>query len=277
MSPCCSRDSPEPSAAAAKSLQSRPTLCDPIDVSPPGSPVFGILQARTQESVAISFSNEWKWKVKVKSLSCVWLLATPWTAAYQAPPSPGFSRQEYWSGVPLPSPQNLLQSHNLKISILWHPAFFMVLLSHLYMTTGKTIALIIRTFVGKMISLLFNALSRFVIAFLQRSKCLLILWLQSLSAVILETRKMKSIIVSTFPPSIYHEVLGQWSSLFEYWVLSQLFHSFSPSSRGSLVPLHFLPLKCYHLHISGCWYFSQLSWFWLWVMQPCISHDVLCI
>jgi len=86
-----------------KSLQSCPTLCDPIDSSPPGSPVPGILQARTLEWVAISFSNAWKWKVKGKSLSCVWLLATPWTAAYQAPPSMEFSRQEYWSGVLLPS------------------------------------------------------------------------------------------------------------------------------------------------------------------------------
>ena len=91
-------------AAAAKSLQSCPTLCDPIDGSPPGSPVPGILQARTLEWVAISFSNAGKWKVKVKSLSRVQLLATPWTAAHQAPPSMGFSRQEYWSGVPLPSP-----------------------------------------------------------------------------------------------------------------------------------------------------------------------------
>ena len=86
-------------AAAAKSLQSCPTLCDPIDGSPPGSTVPGILQARTLEWVAISFSNAWKWKVK--SLSCIQLLATPWTAAYQAPPSMGFSRQEYWSGLPL--------------------------------------------------------------------------------------------------------------------------------------------------------------------------------
>ena len=89
--------------AAAKSLQSCPTLCDPIDGSSPGSPVPGILQARTLECVAISFSHAWKWKGKVKSLSRVRLLATPWTAAYQAPPSTGFSRQEYWSGVPLPS------------------------------------------------------------------------------------------------------------------------------------------------------------------------------
>ena len=79
-------------------------LCDPIDGSPRGSPIPGILQARTLGWVAISFSNAWKWKVKVKLFSRVWLLATPWTAAYQAPPSMGFSRQVYWSGVPLPSP-----------------------------------------------------------------------------------------------------------------------------------------------------------------------------
>ena len=93
---------------AAKSLQSGPTLCDPIDGSPPGSPVPGILQARTLEWVAISFSNAWEWKVKVKLLSHVRLLATPWTAGYQAPPAMRFSRQEHWSGVPLPSPQGLL-------------------------------------------------------------------------------------------------------------------------------------------------------------------------
>ena len=92
-------------AAAAKSLQSCPTLCNLIDGSPLGSSVPGILQARTLEWVAISFSNAWKWKVKEKSLSCVRLLATPWSTAYQAPLSVGFSRQEYWSGVPLPSPK----------------------------------------------------------------------------------------------------------------------------------------------------------------------------
>ena len=82
-------------AATAKSLQSCPTLCDPVDGSPPGSPIPGILQARTLEWVAISFSNAWKWKVKGKLLSRVWLLATPWTAAHLAPPPMGFSRQEY--------------------------------------------------------------------------------------------------------------------------------------------------------------------------------------
>ena len=104
-------------AAAAKSLQSFPTLCNPIDSSPPGSAVPGILQARTLEWVAISFSIVWKWKVKVKSLSHVRLVATPWTGAHQAPPSMGFSRQEYWSGLPLPSPTTSTQSLNTAISL----------------------------------------------------------------------------------------------------------------------------------------------------------------
>ena len=108
-------------AAAAKSLQSCPTLCDPIDGSPPGSPVPGILQARTLEWVAISFSNACKWKVKGKSLSHVRLPVTPWTAAYQAPPSMGFSRQEYWSGVPLPSP--LIYTTMCKIDSWWEAAY----------------------------------------------------------------------------------------------------------------------------------------------------------
>ena len=97
-------------AAAAKSLQSFGvmwSLCDSIDGSPPGSLISGILQARTLEWVAISFSIAWKWKVKGKSLSPVWLFATPWTVAHQASLSMGFSRQECWSGVPLPSPKNL--------------------------------------------------------------------------------------------------------------------------------------------------------------------------
>ena len=98
-------------AAAAKSLQSCPTLCDSIDGSPPGSPIPGILQARTLEWVAISFSNAWKWLVKVMSLSHVRLLATPWTEAYHAPPSMVFSRQEHWSGLPFPSPRMLKLPH----------------------------------------------------------------------------------------------------------------------------------------------------------------------
>ena len=101
-------------ATAAKSLQSCPTLCNPIDGSPPGSPIPGILQARTMGWVAISFSNAWKWKVKGKSLSRVQLFVTPQTAAYPAPLSMGFSRQEYWSGVPLPSPAQRYNINQLK-------------------------------------------------------------------------------------------------------------------------------------------------------------------
>ena len=96
----------------AKSRQSCPTLCNPIDGSPPGSPVPGILQARTLEWVAISFSNAWKWKVKVKLLSRVRLFTTPWTAAYQAPPSMGVSRQEYWSGSPVTSGHSVTTLQN---------------------------------------------------------------------------------------------------------------------------------------------------------------------
>ena len=100
----CLKHSAKAAAAATKSLQSCPTLCDPIDGSPPSTPVPGILQARTLEWVAISFSNAWKWKVKVKSLSCARLLGTPWTAAYQVPLPMGFSKQEYWSRLLLFSP-----------------------------------------------------------------------------------------------------------------------------------------------------------------------------
>ena len=110
-------------AAAAKSFQSCPILCDPIDGSPPGSPIPGILQARALEWVAIVYSIVWKWKVKVKWLSGVRLVATPWTAAYQAPPSMGFSRQEYWSGVPSPSPL-LHICPNPNVAFLWNLSIF---------------------------------------------------------------------------------------------------------------------------------------------------------
>ena len=118
-------------AAVAKSLQSSPTLCSPIDGSPPGSPVPGILQARTLEWVAISSSNIWEWKVKVKSLSRVRLLATSWTATYQAPPSMGFSRQEYWSGVPLPSPK-------LGLSPCKYLVYFWFIFTPLYLQVLKS-------------------------------------------------------------------------------------------------------------------------------------------
>ena len=140
--------------------------------------------------------------------------------------------------------KSLLQHHSSKASILWHSAFFTVQISHSYMTTGKTIALTRWTFVGKGLSLLFNMLSRLVITFLLRSKHLLISWLQSPSAVILEPKKINSLTVSTFSPSICLEVMGPDVMIFVFWMLS-----FKPtfslssftSSSGSLIPLHFLP------------------------------------
>ena len=140
--------------------------------------------------------------------------------------------------------KSLLQHHSSKASILWHWAYFIVQLLHPYMTPGKTIALTRRTFVDKVMSLLFNMLSRLVITFLPRSKHLLISWLQSPSAVILELRKIKSATVSTVCPSICHEVLGPDAMILVFWMLSfkPTFHSpLSLSSGGSLFLLHFLP------------------------------------
>ena len=172
--------------------------------------------------------------------------------------------------------KSLLQHHSLTASILLHSAFFMVLLSHTYMTTGKTIALTIQTFVGKMMSLIFNMLPRFLIVFLPRSKCLLISWLQSLFTVILEPKEIKSVTVSTFSPSVYHVVIGLDTMISIFWMLSfkPTFHSpLSSSPRGSLVPLCFPPLGEY-LHIWGCWHFSWQSWFQL--VTYAAQHFIWC-
>ena len=151
--------------------------------------------------------------------------------------------------------KSFLQYHNLKASVLWCSAFFMGQLSHLHMTTGKTIALTRWTFVGKVMSLLFNMLSRFVIAFLPRSKHLLISWL----------KRIKSATVSTFSPSTCRELMGLDAmilSILNVEFQARFFTPLSPSSRQeALVPLCFLLLEWYHLHIWGCWYFSSQSWF----------------
>ena len=125
--------------------------------------------------------------------------------------------------------KSLLQHHSSKASILWCSAFFMVQPSHPYMTTGKTIALTRQTYVDKVMSLLFNMLSGFVIAFLPRSKCLLISWLQSPSAVILEPKKIKSVTVSFVSPSICHKMMGPDAMFFIFWMLSFM-STFSLSS-----------------------------------------------
>ena len=141
------------------------------------------------------FSNE--------SALCI-RLSNHWSYSFSIRPSNEYSGLIAF-GIDLKS---LLQHHSSKASILWHSAFFMVQLSHPYMTTGKTIALTRWTFVNKLVSLLFNMLCRFVIAFLPRSKHILISWLQSPPAVILEPKKIKSITVSIVSPSICHEVMG---------------------------------------------------------------------
>ena len=139
--------------------------------------------------------------------------------------------------------KSLLQHHSSKTSILWCSAFIIVQLSHPYMTTGETIALTRRTYFGKVMPLLFNMLSRLAIAFLPRSQCLLISWLQSPSAVILEPPKINFLTVSIVSPTICHEVMGPDAMLIVFWMLSfkpTIHYSLSLASRGSLVLLHFL-------------------------------------
>ena len=215
-------------------------------------------------------------------------------AAHQASPSLGFSRQEHWSGLPFPSPMHESEKWKWSRSVVSDfsnpmdcslpgstvPGILQARTQE-WVAISFSIALTIWTFVSKVISLFFDMLSRFVIASLPRiGKHLLISWLQSLSAVILEPKKIKSVIASTFSLFICHEVMGLDAMVlvFECLLSSQLFHSpLSPSSRGSLIPLHFLPLKWYHLHIWGCWYFSWQSWFYLvshlsWHFTWCILH-----
>ena len=159
-----------------------PTLCNPMGCNLPSSSIHGIFQARILEwgAIAFSASNGYSGFISFR-MDWLDLLAVQRTI------------------------KTRLQHHSSKTSILWHSAFSTVQLSHPYMTTGKTIALTRWTFVGKVMSLLFNTLCRFVIVFLPRNKHLLISWLQSLFAVILEPQKIKSDIVS---PSICHEVMG---------------------------------------------------------------------
>ena len=175
--------------------------------------------------------------------------------------------------------KSLSQHHCLKSSILGHSAFFMVQLSHPCMTTGKTIALTRQTFVGKVKSLLFNMLSRLVITFLPRSKCLLISWMQSPLAVILGPKEMKSVNVSIVSPSICHEVMGPYFIILGFWVLSfksafslsyftfikRLFSSSFSHKDGVLWLSEVIDISPNNLDSSLCF------------IQPGISHDVLCI
>ena len=174
--------------------------------------------------------------------------------------------------------KSLFQHHSSKTPVLLHSAFFMVCLSHPYMTTGKTIVLTRQTFVSKVISLLFNMLPRFFITFIPKSKHLLISGPQSLSTGILEPKKMKSVTVSIVSPSICHEVIGIVAMIliFKCWILSQLFHS--PLSLSSSSPSTIrLVLGWCHLNIWSYWYFSRKSWFQsvihlVWYFTQCTLH-----
>ena len=210
--------------------QSCLTLCDPMDCSKPGFSVHHQHPEPTQthvhhvgdtiqsshsllspSSLAFNLSS-----IRVFSNELVLCIRWPkyWSFSFNISPSnehPGLIsfRMDWLDLLAVQGTlKSLLQHHSSKASILQHSAFFILQLSHPYMTTGKTIALTRRTFVGKVMSLLFNMLSRFVITFLPRSKCLLISWLQSPSAVILEPKNIKSAPVSTVCPSICHEVMG---------------------------------------------------------------------
>ena len=175
--------------------------------------------------------------------------------------------------------KSLLQHHSSKASILWHSTFFIVQLSHTYMTTGKTIVLTTRTFVGKVMSLLFNTLSSLVIAFLPKSKCLLISWLQSPFAVILEPPKIRSVTVSTVSLSICHEVMGPDAMILVFWMLN-LKPTFSLSSfnkslfSSSLLSSMRVVIICISvvIDISPGNLDSSLCF-----IQPSILHDVLCL
>ena len=244
--------------------QSCPTLCDPMNCNKPGLPVHhqlgSSLRLTSLESVMPSshlilccpllLQPPNPPRVRVFSNESTFPMRWPkyWSFSFSIIPpekSQSWSPSEWTGWISLQSKglwrvfsNTTVQKHQFFGTQL---SLYIVQLSHPYMTTGKTIALTRRTFVGKVMSLLFNMLSRLVITFLPRNKRLFISWLQSPSAVILEPQKIKS---DTASPSISHEVMGPmpWSSFSECWALSQLFHSpLSLSSRGFWVPLHFLP------------------------------------
>ena len=204
-------------------MPSNHLLCHPLLLPPSNIPSLGVFSS--ESVIRIQWPKYWNFCFSISpSDEYSWLISF---------------RMDWLDLLVQGILKSLLQNHSSKVSILQCSAFFMVQISHPYVTTGKTIVLTRWTFVGKVMSLLFNMLSSLVITFLPRSKCLLISWLQSQSAVILEPPKIKSVTVSTVCPSICHEVMGLNSMIFVFWMLS-FKPAFSLSSRGLLV-LHFLP------------------------------------
>ena len=223
--------------------QSCPTFCDPMDSSMPGFPFLHHSPSPRVcsdsrplswwchpaiSSSAAPFSSHLQSFPALGSFPVSWLcIRWPkyWSFSFSISPPNEYSglisfRIDWFDPLAVQGTvKSLLQQDNSKASILWHTAFFTVQLSHLYTTTGKNSSLTKWTSIGKLMSLLFNMLSRSVIVFLPSSKHLLISWLQSPSAVILEPKKMKSYTVSTFPPTIWREVIGLDAMIFIFWML----------------------------------------------------------
>ena len=239
--------------------QSCPILCDPMDCRTPGLPVHHQLPELTKTHVHYeSDANQPSHPLSSPSPSAFNLSQHQglfkWvSSSHQVAKVLEFQHQSFqYSGLvsfrmdwlDLLAVQgtlkSLLQHHSSKASIVWHSVFFIIQLSHPYVTTGETIALPRWTFVGKVMSLLFSMQSRLVIAFLPRSKCLNFMGAVTICSDFGAPQNKVS--VSIISPSMCHEVTGLDAMISECWVLRQLFHSpLSPSSRGSLVPLHFLP------------------------------------
>ena len=282
-------------------LLSHDRLCNPMDCSMPGLPVHHHLPQFTQTHVhqvgdsiqpshPLSSPSPLAFNISQHQGLFQWV-----SSSHQVAKVLAFQLQHHsfqwifrtdflynglvWSPCSPRDSQESSPTPQLKTSILWRSAFFIVQLSHPYMTTGKTIALTRQTFVGEVMSLLLNMLSRLVITFLPRSKHLLISWLQSPSAVILEPRKIKSDTVSTVSPSISHEVMGPDAMILVFWILS-FKPTFSLSSftfiKRLLSSLSLSAIRVCHLHIWGYSYFSRQSWFQL-VLLPvqCFSWCTL--
>ena len=271
--------------------QSYPTLCSPMDCSMPGLPCPSPTPGTCSDSCPLS---QWchltisssvipfslclqSTSLRVFSMESVLCLRWPkyWSFSFSISPSNEYSglisfRMDWFNFLAVQGTlKSHLQHHSTKLSILLCSAFFIVQLSHPYMTTGKATALTRWTFVSKPImSLLFNMLSRLVITFLPRCKCLLISWLQSPSAVILETKKMKSVTVSMVSPSIYHEVMGPDTMIFVFWMLS-FKPAFSLSSFTFIKKLFSSPLSAIRVLSSA--YLRLLIFLTAILIPTCIS------
>ena len=277
------------------------TLCNPTDYSPPVLPVHQQFPEFTQTHVhwvseaiqpshplsspsspAFNLSQHqglFKWAHSLHQVAKVLSFFFNISASNEHSGLISLGRTG-WISLQSKGLRSFLQHHSSKVSILWHSAFFIVQLSHPYMTTGKTIALTRETFIGTVMSLLSNMLSRLVITFFPRSKSLLISWLKSPSAVILEPRKIKSAILSTVSPSTCHEVMGPDAMILVFWTLT--FKPTFPLSSFTFIKRLFSSSSLSAIRVVSSEFLRLLIFLpaldsSLCFIQPSISHDVLCI